>query len=117
MGPPHLSLSLSLPKTNQSSSHCRLAIPSSRWLPRQFPVSMVLPATAIPLPWIWLWRGLGTVRRCLMRRPHWEVWSLLTTTTSLMDGWMDDVCMLLCDEEMEFLPGAMMMTVAEISMS
>ena len=42
---------------------------------------------------------------------------LLTTTTSLMDGWMDDVCMLLCDEEMEFLPGAMMMTVAEISVS
>ena len=33
------------------------------------------------------------------------------------DGWIDDVCMLLCDEEMEFLPGAMMMTVAEISVS
>ncbi|KAI4972574.1 hypothetical protein ZWY2020_003499 [Hordeum vulgare] len=37
---------------------------------------------------------------------------LLTTMASLMDGWM-----LLCDEQMEFLPGLMMMTMAEISMS
>ena len=45
---------------------------------------------------------LGTVRRCLMCRPHQEVWSvkaryeqllrlskLLTTMASLMDEWMD----------------------------
>uniref|UniRef100_A0A8I6WAM1 Uncharacterized protein n=1 Tax=Hordeum vulgare subsp. vulgare TaxID=112509 RepID=A0A8I6WAM1_HORVV len=80
---------------------------------------------AIPLPWIWLWRGLGTVEFCSDVSVCDEVWSadaryeqlprlskLLTTMASLMDGWM-----LLCDEEMEFLPGAMMMTMAEISMS
>ena len=91
---PHLSLSLRLthtrslcvcaralftpvsPKPNQASSRCRIADPSSRWLPRQFPVSTVLPAAASPLPWIWLWRGLGPVRRCLMSRPHQDVWSV-----------------------------------------
>ncbi|KAF7111460.1 hypothetical protein CFC21_111472 [Triticum aestivum] len=129
MDPPHLSLSLSNPKTNQSSSHCRLADPSSGWLTRQFPVATVLPTRhSIALDSVVAWAGNRRVLSDVSSET--EVWladaryeqllrlsKLLTTMSSLMDGWMDDVCMLLCDEEMEFLPGAMMMTVAETSMS
>uniref|UniRef100_A0A8I6YUK6 Uncharacterized protein n=1 Tax=Hordeum vulgare subsp. vulgare TaxID=112509 RepID=A0A8I6YUK6_HORVV len=109
MDPPHLSLSLSL------KPYALIANPLTH-RPGGCHISSLLLRCcqpAIPLPWIRLWRGLGTVEFCSDVSSETEVWSadsryeqlprlskLLTTMASLMDGWM-----LLCDEEMEFLQG------------
>ena len=122
------------PKPNQASSRCRIAGQSSGWPPRQFRTPAVLPATAVPLPWIWLWRGLGTVR-CLSDEPSargvWSVNSRYEQLLSLMAGCVHTCngvswsCCLVCRGNLIFGPkrGAMtttttmMMTVAEIMMS
>ncbi|KAE8780912.1 hypothetical protein D1007_45902 [Hordeum vulgare] len=106
--PLSLSLSLSLSLTLKQISQALVAN-SLTHRPGGCHISSLLPRCcqpAIPLPWIRLWRGLGTVEFCSDVSFKAEVWSadvryeqllrlskLLTTMTSLMDGWM-----LLCDE-------------------
>lgn len=53
-------------KLNQSSSRCQISDSSSRWSPHQFHTATVLPATAVPLPWIQLWLWLE-LECCLLR--------------------------------------------------